>query len=293
MFKIYPYKTGSKSAQILKQELNGLILKTENSKYRHRDDHIVINWGNSERPTHLVGVPIFNPPEAVAVTVNKLKTFEQLQDEEIPVVPFTSSKETAEDWLLSGEKVFVRHKLTGHSGEGIEVIKSEEHLDTNQLQRISSELSAIGYDSLSQVVNGEIESLDNESIELPDAPLYTIGISNAGEYRVHVFDGDVILYQKKSRRVDDDGNVVTAEGAEADVRNLASNWIYRTGNLKPLERVENLAIDAIRALNLDFGAVDIIMDNDGEVYVLEVNSAPGLGNTDTKQAYVDAINSLV
>jgi glutathione synthase/RimK-type ligase-like ATP-grasp enzyme len=53
--------------------------------------------------------------------------------------------------------------------------------------------------------------------------------------------------------------------------------------------VENLAVEAVDAMNLDFGAVDIIMDTDNNVFVLEVNSAPGLGNTETLEVYAKAI----
>ena len=36
------------------------------------------------------------------------------------------------------------------------------------------------------------------------------------------------------------------------------------------------AIGAVRALELDFGAVDIILGKDNNIYVLEVNTAPGV-----------------
>jgi glutathione synthase/RimK-type ligase-like ATP-grasp enzyme len=36
------------------------------------------------------------------------------------------------------------------------------------------------------------------------------------------------------------------------------------------------AINACKALGLDFGAVDLIQDIKGNYYVLEINTAPGL-----------------
>lgn len=260
MFRIFPYKVGSASVGKLKVALNALIIKTDGSRYRPKYNHIIINWGNSRRPDWAIpDTPIFNDPESVAVASNKLSTLVRLSDEDVSTIPFTEDDFIAQQWYSNGGKVFIRHKLTGHSGNGIEVWDGEDADDSQMLS----------------------------------APLYTRGVDNHGEYRVHVFDGDVILYQKKSRRVDEDGNVVTADGAEADVRNLASNWVYRTGNLNRLERVERLAIDAVRALGLDFGAVDIIRDADGNVFVLEVNTAPGISNSETEAAYVNAFNSLV
>lgn len=299
MFYIYPYMRGSGSVAVLKELLGARIIKLEGSRYRQRPGHTVINYGNSRIPSWLTG-PILNRPEAVSQAKNKLHTFERLRGAGVATVQFTTSQEEARGWLSGGHKVFVRHNLTGHSGEGIEVVTplthavlSEEQQDlVEYLEDVHNSLE--GWPRIAQSIRQTIEEIEPEGMTtettLPDAPLYTRAISNAGEYRVHVFNGQVILYQKKSRRVDEEGNVITPEGEEADVRNLSSNWVYRTGNLRRLERVELLAIDAVRALGLDFGAVDIIMDGEGAVYVLEVNTAPGLGNTSTQEAYRRAFN---
>ncbi len=294
MFKLYPYKMGSASVKKLKQALDAVIIKLEGSKYRHKADDIVINWGNSRRSDVLEGVPILNSPSSVAVATDKLRTFQALVEADVPTVPFTTDASIAQDWLNDGEKVFIRDSLTGHSGEGIVVVEpqinSQQAFAVQEAQRI---LDEAGLDEASDALDEEYVRVTEANVELRQAPLYTRGVTNAGEYRVHVFDGDVILYQKKSRRVDEvTGEVVTAEGADADVRNLASNWIYRTGNLKRLERVEQLAISAVNALGLDFGAVDIIMDENGDVYILEINCAPGLVNQDTVDAYAEAFLSL-
>ena len=304
MFKIYPYKVASKSVRALRDSLSGVVIKLENSRYRYRPGHVVINWGNSRRAPSLEGVDVLNAPEAVAVSVNKLQTLQQLSENEVATVPFTTQATAAKEWADGGFKVFVRETLNGHSGEGIQVIQSvtnavlseEQQNISDILLDVAVEAEEMGQGSVSiglRALQSEIEPEGmTSSAVIPPAPLYTRGVANDGEYRVHVFDGSVILYQKKSRRVDDNGEVVTADGAEADVRNLESNWIYRTGNLRQLERVEELAINAVSALNLDFGAVDIIKDTEGNVFVLEVNSAPGLGNTATLEAYREAFSNL-
>lgn len=253
MFRILPYKPGSASVRKLKTALDAKLIKLTNSRYRPSDNHLVINWGNSTRPAVLEGVQLLNEPEAVAVASNKLKAFQVMKEAGVITVPFTTDRLETVNWL----RTYIRTKLTGHSGEGIVVTEGE--FDSNFVS----------------------------------APLYTKGIENHGEYRVHVFDGEVILYQKKSRRVDGNGDVVTAEGEDALVRNLATNWIYRTGHLERTERIEALAIQAVQALGLDFGAVDIIKDERGTVYVLEVNTAPGISNTETGEAYINAFKSLI
>lgn len=286
MLFIYPYKMGSRSVRSLKNVVTSRIIKLRNSRYRPRDSHTVLNWGNSTTPDWWGqgNTTYLNSPECVAVAADKLATLRALTARNVRVIPFTTDVEEVEDWLAMGNKVYARHKLNGHSGEGIEVIHQSE--DNYVLDRIAGELFSLGQEYLGQLVMEEISTP-----VIPDAPLYTRGLNNDGEYRVHVFNGEVILYQKKSRRRDEDGNVATPDGEEADVRNLASNWVYRTGNLRRTERVEQLAISAIAALGLDFGAVDIIRNNDS-FYVLEINTAPGLGNTDTLEAYTNAINNL-
>lgn len=285
---------GSGSVKKLKSILCGQIIKLENSRYRYRTSHNIINWGNSRRPSWMTtDVPVLNKPESVAVASNKYETLLTLQAHDVSTVEFTDSKMIAEDWLSNGDKVFVRHSLTGHSGQGIEVINNNENVEqTVAIMGAQRILKDAGLDDVAGLLDNSYSDMLNDTLELPEAPLYTHGVDNHGEYRVHVFSGSVILYQKKSRRVDDDGEIEQPDDEESDVRNLNSGWVYRTNNLKRLERVEQLAINAVNALGLDFGAVDIIKDENGDVFVLEINSAPGLGNQETLDAYVNALSTI-
>lgn len=109
-----------------------------------------------------------------------------------------------------------------------------------------------------------------EQGELPVAPLYTKFIPKAREYRVHVFNGKVIDVQQKRRRADLED---TPSGL---IKNLENGWVYCREDITPLpEGAEQVAINAVRALGLDFGSVDMLSKK-GSVYVLEVNSASGL-----------------
>lgn len=256
MLYIYPYRNGSRSVRLLRDSLNDFtrtrIIRITNSRYLDRRGKIVLNYGNSSMPDWASGETRFiNHPEAVARAANKHLTFLELNRADVSIPRFTTNINHARYWADDGYNVYCRTKLTGHSGDGVVVATNRD--------------------------------------EVVAAKLYTRGILLKGEYRVHVFGDEVILYQKKSRKVDEDGNILVPEGEQALVRNLASGWVYRTGNLKRLERVEELALQAIKAMELDFGAVDIAMDTEGRVYVLEVNTAPGLGNQDTLLAYVDEI----
>lgn len=86
------------------------------------------------------------------------------------------------------------------------------------------------------------------------------------EYRVHIFRGKSIRISEKEFFIDEDGK-----------RDYITK---RPGDIK-LRRVRKAAKQAVEAVGLDFGAVDILArgDDNAEVFVLEVNAAPGLGGS--------------
>jgi glutathione synthase/RimK-type ligase-like ATP-grasp enzyme len=88
------------------------------------------------------------------------------------------------------------------------------------------------------------------------------------EYRAHVFRGKVIAMAEKRM-----GNNATS----LHIRNFETGWTFHYFDAIDQNSPEcKIAIDAIRALGLDFGGVDIIKSVNGNVYVLEVNTAPSL-----------------
>jgi hypothetical protein len=93
------------------------------------------------------------------------------------------------------------------------------------------------------------------------------------EYRVHVFRNKVIQACIKYKEAGNDG-----AGEENDmIRNLEHGWKFSELDACN-HNLRDLAIASVKALGLDFGAVDIIKGIDGKYYVLEVNTAPGLDN---------------
>jgi glutathione synthase/RimK-type ligase-like ATP-grasp enzyme len=251
MFRVYPYKLGSRSARRLAEGLGNRLLLKPNGTYRNRRGDTIVNWGNSEVPQFFDRSRdnFLNKPENIALASHKLRTFEALEEAGIPTVPFTTSAREAGNW---DGKVMARTRLQGHSGEGIIVVGQDD--------------------------------------EIPQAPLYTKFVQNGGEYRVHVMNGEVIDYRKKSRQHDDE-----ATEDESDIRTLENGWVYRQGSLRRLDRVEQLAIDTIETLGLDFGAVDIIQDSRAtrpeDMMVLEVNTAVGLADN-TLESYIEAFRRI-
>lgn len=161
--KIYPYKSGSKSAKALAEEMGIKRIKHEGPPVAV---DVLINWGAGNIKRNVDAGLILNEPQAVKTAANKLKTLLALKLLDVPIPKFTQDKAVAINWLLDGQckTVVVRHVLNGHSGEGIELVKDRD--------------------------------------KMPDAPLYTQYIHKHEEFRVHVAFGRVIFLQRKARKKD-------------------------------------------------------------------------------------------
>lgn len=148
------------------------------------------------------------------------------------------------------------------------------------------------------------------------------------EYRLHVFGNEIIHAVKKTQRTDEEfetewvedefnrqkdlwakNNVgefnenqakamlkrqaksACAGGANMVLRSNKLGWkfkIVKTWNTALTE----LAIAAVKALNLDFGAVDCCIDVNNNPYIFEVNTGPGLEGTSFEK-YVEAFKKAI
>lgn len=116
---------------------------------------------------------------------------------------------------------------------------------------------------------------------LGDHQLYTQYVPKKKEFRVHVFGGKAILVSEKRKK----------KGVDCDytIRANHKGWVFCYKDVNEPDGLRVLGVNAVRALGLDFGAVDIIFnEKQNKLYVLEVNSAPGLC-TATLEAYSNAI----
>lgn len=115
---------------------------------------------------------------------------------------------------------------------------------------------------------------------------FTTYIPTKAEYRVHVFSGEII---KISQKVEDDES---DEAIVPWIRNHGHGYIF----VNPRRALSNgdamLAVEAVTNLGLNFGAVDLIVSDDGIPYVLEINTAPALGDT-SLDVYVEKFKEII
>jgi len=249
-----PYKAGSKGLKNICDyinenfdEVNAKRLKVKGSKYKQRQGHLLINWGGGHN-CPLVDKLHANGPACVlnltgngTEASNKRSFFEKMQQSAISIPRVAYSKDAAEEMLGECDMIVARHVLQGHSGEGIELIDDPD--------------------------------------KITEAPLYTEYVRKKWEFRVHIVDHQILgdsLTTMKVRRRD-----VPDEKVNWQVRNFDNGFTYGLDKLdevdhKLRQRISEAALETIRHLGLDFGAVDIIYNElRDKLYVLEVNTAPG------------------
>lgn len=129
-----------------------------------------------------------------------------------------------------------------------------------------------------------IIEFESSSSDYPRAPLYTEYIPKKAEYRFHVFGDKVIDVQEKRKKREFD-----ADDRNTRVRNVNNGYVYCRDGVNPPAGAADLAINAVKAVGYQYGAVDLIYNEKrNQCYVLEVNSRPGLMGT-TLDRYADAL----
>lgn len=111
-------------------------------------------------------------------------------------------------------------------------------------------------------------------------------IPTKAEYRVHVF-GDQII--KTSQKILTEPELAT----QPWIRNLGAGYTFRQSENRLSGASRGMAIDAVHALGLNFGAVDVIISDDDQTYILEVNTAPGLQTDTSIEAYLEQFKQAI
>jgi glutathione synthase/RimK-type ligase-like ATP-grasp enzyme len=201
----------------------------------------------------MVHVPverIINTPEAVKRASDKLRCLRRLEANEVGSIQYTTHRHEAEQWSRDGEVVYCRELTRASQGRGITVAHSPD--------------------------------------ELVSAPLYTKGVRDVKrEYRAHVLNGEVIDLVAKATRAGE-------EPLNSEIRNHSNGWVFVRDAVTIPDSTKrdlvSLSISAVEALDLDMGAVDIIRDERDNLYVLEINTAPGVEGT-TLEIYQRELNN--
>ena len=115
------------------------------------------------------------------------------------------------------------------------------------------------------------------------APVYTRYRKKKREFRVHCYKDQVVQVLEKRKRKDFDGEHNTK------VRNTANGYVFCSENVVEPDGIRELALKAAKVTNSDFKGVDIGFNEKlNELFVIEVNSAPGIQGSNVDR-YIQAI----
>src|SRR5690348_11897339 len=130
-FLVLPYVSHSEGAKAIADALSGQRIKLVDSRYLHRADDCIINWGNGDAHVHLRGDAL----EAllnrdVNVCINKKTFFERMQGHNI-IPPFALSRDEALRHLAF--PIICRNRIEGADGEGIVVANNADEVTEARL----------------------------------------------------------------------------------------------------------------------------------------------------------------
>jgi len=234
---MYSRKCGA-TARAIRDEFEILGVPTTFSEDPPNNrDTNIIRWGTSRKGIKVNGV-VFNSRSAIARSTDKYRTLEVLRD--------------------SGDIVWhvpQFHKnpraLLHFLGRNAPIVwRGKNHSHGRDFEYI--------------------ENLGEATHNTEDDGYYMAYIDKAREYRVFATPYKALIVYEKKPMVE-----------EPDNYRWNMEFGYRQEQIKDITLSTlgaiHLAIDSVKALGLDFGAVDILETKDGEVYVIECNTAPTLG----------------
>lgn len=248
------YMPGKRLAASLDYDLIVGVKHLTQKGLNMRPREVVFNFGHSGVSEGLANCEkLVNPGWAIDNAVNKIKTFDLLHKSKIPIPYYTIDQACAQEWVDEGETVYCRKKVGGLGGLDIVV------------------------------------SLPNSRV--PEAPLYTEWLGeNMMEYRAHVFNGEVLVRQQKKRMGSDKLRARNIREPDPYIRVLHRGWVFAEHDVEwKRETFDHWCVSAVDALGLTFGTVDFQVNEDLEVFILEVNTAPGMENRNTFNKYCDAL----
>lgn len=219
----------------------------------------VINFGKTDPSVLPRGTRVvINHPSVVINAADKKLTKEKLVAAEVP---------TAEWWpdFNIPERRFpvvVKHRM-GSGGTGVYLMRTPEDLANFYRQR------------------GEAHIKEHFIVERFKNYRY--------EYRLHATRDEVFLANRKGRVDGVPGDARWKHSFDTSVWFKEDNPEFR----KPStwDDICLAARNAVTALDMDFGAVDIKVRQDGKFFVIEVNSAPSIGDV-TREAYLRILPQL-
>ena len=199
---------------------------------------------------------MYNHPDDMAMSGSKVEFSKKFKEcSWLPKTVFT-----IDEVLNDSLKFPVIAKIDdGHSGLGIKIFKTKDELK-NFKQPFK--------------VEGEERKFD----------LYSECIDVDREYRTIFLKDNCILVNERIACIKTNKTVKTKNIDEG------VDFVYVVSDMNKvpksfINKLNEIAADIRKQIKLDVWAIDVVTDKSGEIYVLEINSAPGLGSEKLVEVY--------
>jgi hypothetical protein len=263
---------------------------------------IVIGWGaKTDKSISLGNAAVLNHPDLIRANRNKLTALQMMAKAKVNVAPFVAAEDIVAE--LGKKNTNIGVPLVGR---------------TNYHQGGANFFTCLTRTHVNEV----LAVLNNK---LKKKGYFQNYIDVKEEFRLHVVDGKIIYAQHKVARtnmkdahvedqMDKIKRMAEKKGVTIDEASLKFAMEYQGDKLASPDmiiksntrgykfssiKLENVnkslaseAIKAVAALNLQFGAVDCVIDPDGKAWVIEVNTGPGLEGT-SFTSYVNAFKDVI
>lgn len=293
-------KTGSALAEALDIKSGRITPTLKSTK-------VVIGWGaKTDKDINFgASVTILNHPNAIRANRDKLKALNLMTSAKVAVAPFAAADQ------VIGQLDSKAHALA------LPVIGR-----TNYHQGGANFWTCLTRTHVNDVIgilNGKLKKKG----------YFQNYIDIDAEYRLHIVNGELIYAQRKVPRDDlkdahveqqsdkirrmaeknkktlDEATLKYAleyqgskiAGADNIIKSNTRGWKFSNVNLDKVNKnLLDEANNALKAVNLQFGAVDCALDTNGKAWIIEVNTGPGLEGTPFKKyvaAFQKAINDIL
>jgi glutathione synthase/RimK-type ligase-like ATP-grasp enzyme len=263
---------------------------------------IVIGWGAKTKDKIDLGkAKVLNHPDRIRVNRNKLTAMELMLAAKVNIAPFATAETVIS--ALGDKKNPMVLPVIGR---------------TNYHQGGANFFTCLTKTHVSDVINVLNTKLNKRGY-------FQNYIDVAEEYRLHIVLDELIYAVKKKRRsnlteayveqqsdkikrmaekkgveLNEDTIKFALEyqgkkiaGSDNIVRSNTRGWKFSSIKLENVPHdliVES--IKSLKALDLEFGAVDCVIDTDGKTWIIEVNTGPGLEGTSFKK-YVETFTKVI
>lgn len=281
----------------MKEEIFHNIIRELCTEMDIKMEKLSYNWilqlSKGSKVRHITGYLFDNNPQATGkIVADKYATYEVLKSQNVPVVKHIMIFNPVFRGEYIPKEGIWNTVISGFSQYGSLVVKPNDDCEGNGIELCHSLREA-------EIAMQKLFNQNHEAISI--CPYYDIKT----EYRTFYLNGEVLLiYGKTKPYVIGDGKSTLGELMETlrlpnrkvvqdNLNKLDMHYLPKIGEKVEISwkhnlsggaiptllekgelysRIENLAIQAGKAMNINFATIDIIQTTDNNLYVLEINS---------------------